>query len=61
MKTLAELDTIFNDLSDIHVNNNEEINSDFLHFGKGTNIFDIWQWMEEENPQFSIYPKRYKS
>lgn len=34
-------------LSDIPINDNEEIELDFLHFEKGTNMYEIWHWFEE--------------
>ena len=33
--------------SKLRVNEEEEIESDFLHFNKGTHVYDIWHWFEE--------------
>lgn len=35
-------------LGDIPINDDEEIDGNFLHFEKGTNMYDIWHWFERE-------------
>ncbi|MEI8659419.1 hypothetical protein [Vibrio sp. Hal054] len=35
-------------LSDVPVNDNDELESDFLHFDKGTHRYDVWHWLEHE-------------
>ena len=34
-------------LGDVCVNEDDEIDEDFLHFEKGTDKFEIWHWFEE--------------
>ena len=45
---LIEARKLWSDLGDIPINNNDEIDQDFLHFEKGTDRFEIWHWFEEE-------------
>lgn len=47
LKTLIEL---WDDFSDIPINNDDEIEETFLFFEPGTNRFDIWNWFEERCP-----------
>ncbi|KFE28965.1 hypothetical protein FXE84_01370 [Vibrio cholerae] len=35
-------------LSDVCINDEEEVDSDFLHFESGTPRVDIWHWLESE-------------
>lgn len=47
LKTLKEL---WDDFSDVPVNNNDEIERDFLYFKAGTSRFDVWHWFDERCP-----------
>lgn len=51
MKTLEELQELWSQLSDIPVNNNDEIEEDFLDFPAGTDKFDVWNWFDEQCPK----------
>ena len=51
INTLKEL---WGKLGDIPINDNEEIDEDFLHFKKGTDRYEIWRWFEEQNEDFII-------
>ncbi len=44
-KTPQEL---WDELGDIPVDENDELETPFLHFEVGTDKFDIWHWFEEE-------------
>ena len=46
-RTLKELQELWNELSDIPVNENDEIEEDFLDFPSGTDKFDVWHWFDE--------------
>ena len=50
MKTLEELQELWNQLGDIPVNNDDEIEEDFLDFPVGTDKFEIWHWFDEQCP-----------
>lgn len=45
--TLIELWELF---AEVPVNNNDEIEEDFLCFEAGTSRFDIWHWFDERCP-----------
>ncbi len=47
LKTLKEL---WDDFSDVPVNNDDEIERDFLCFKAGTSKFDVWHWFDERCP-----------
>jgi hypothetical protein len=44
LDTAKELWTI---LGDIPINEEEEIETAFLHFSVGTNRYEIWHWFED--------------
>jgi hypothetical protein len=46
-KKLKECDELWENLGDVPVNESEEIEEDFLHFEKGTDVYEIWHWFEE--------------
>ena len=41
-RTLKELQELWDKLGDIPVNNDDEIEEDFLNFPAGTSKFDVW-------------------
>lgn len=47
LATLAELWKTF---SEVPINNNDEIERDFLCFPAGTSRFDVWHWFDERCP-----------
>ena len=49
-RTLKELQELWNELSDIPVNENDEIEEDFPDFPSGTDKFDVWHWFDERCP-----------
>ena len=49
-RTLKELQELWNELSDIPVNENDEIEEDFLDFPSGTDKFDVWHLFDERCP-----------
>lgn len=49
-RTLKELQELWNELSDIPVNENDEIEEDFLDFPSETDKFDVWHWFDERCP-----------
>lgn len=51
---LPELETLWAQLGDIPVNDNDGIDQDFLHFPKGTDKLEIWHWFEARNEKFQI-------
>lgn len=52
--TIKKLTDLWEKFGNIAINNNDEIESQFLHFEKGTDRFEIWHWFEEQNPRFSV-------
>lgn len=54
MKSLDELKNLWDDLGNICVNDDNEIETGFLHFGAGTDLHDIWHWFEDQNSGFSV-------
>ena len=45
-RTLKELQELWDKLGDIPVNNDDEIEEDFLNFPAGTSKFDVWHWFD---------------
>ena len=48
--TLEELKRLWAKLGEIPINEDEEIEKDFLHFEKGTHRMEVWGWFDEELP-----------
>lgn len=44
---LLTLEEMWNMLSGVTVNSDDEIEEDFLWFSSGTSKFDIWHWFDE--------------
>lgn len=49
-QNLKELQELWDKLGDIPVNNDDEIEEDFLNFPAGTSKFDVWHWFDERCP-----------
>lgn len=47
IKTLEEL---WNDFSDVEVDADDNIETDFLNFEAGTSKFDVWHWFDDRCP-----------
>lgn len=47
---LMTLPELWERLSEIPVNNDDEIEDDFLGFDAGTSKFDVWHWFDERCP-----------
>lgn len=47
---LATLETLWDDFSMIPINNNDEIEENFLCFDAGDSRFDVWHWFDERCP-----------
>jgi hypothetical protein len=45
---LLQAKELWSKLGDIPVNDEDEIDEDFLHFETGTDKFDVWHWFEDE-------------
>ena len=54
MKTLIELQELWDRLGDTPIDSRDCIEVSFLHFPVGTNRYEIWYWFEEQNPEFSV-------
>ena len=48
--TLMTLSELWGKFGDIPVNNDDEIEKDFLGFPAGTSKFDVWHWFDERCP-----------
>jgi hypothetical protein len=46
MKNIKQALKIWDKLRDIPINDNDEIGLSFIHFEKGTDLHDIWHWIE---------------
>ncbi|MEO5908304.1 MAG: hypothetical protein ABIR50_05055 [Ginsengibacter sp.] len=46
--SLRQLELLLDDLSEIPINDGEEIESDFYCWEKGTFNFEIWHWFDEK-------------
>ncbi|WP_454783515.1 hypothetical protein [Legionella sp. WA2022007384] len=42
---------LWEQLGDVSINDEDEIEEDFLHFAKGTNRFELWKWFDEQLPK----------
>lgn len=47
---IPELEKMWSALADIPINLDDEIESDFYWWAKGTYRFDIWHWFDEKLP-----------
>lgn len=58
---LLTLPELWNKFADVPVNNDDEIEQDFLSFPAGTPRFDVWHWFDERCPNNLhddlMYPK----
>lgn len=52
--TLSDLYAKWDQLSDVPVNDFDEIELDFLGFSAGTHREEIWRWFERSNPEFVV-------
>ena len=48
--TFAQLEALWDDFSNIPINDDDEIEDDFYCWEKGTYRFDVWHWMDERLP-----------
>lgn len=48
--SLMQLELLWDDLSHIVINDDDEIESDFYCWEKGTPNFEIWHWFDEKLP-----------
>lgn len=53
--TVEQLLMYWKQFSTVPINNNDEIEADFLHFVKGTSRFEIWCWFEDQHSDFKIH------
>lgn len=47
---LLTLPELWRNFGDIAVNENDEIENDFMQFPAGTSKFDVWHWFDERCP-----------
>ncbi|MGM9779769.1 MAG: hypothetical protein ACI3ZD_15770 [Prevotella sp.] len=47
---LLTLEELWDQFSEVPVNNDDEIEEDFLFFSAGTSKFDVWHWFDERCP-----------
>ena len=48
---LLTLEELWDKFSEVPVNNNDEIEEDFLFFPAGTSKFEVWHWFDERCPR----------
>ena len=46
MKNIKQALKVWEELGKLPVNDNSIIESPFMHFEKGTDVHDIWHWIE---------------
>ena len=49
MRTKEQLQELWNKLGNIPINENDEIEEQFLHFAIGTDKLDIWHWFDDQD------------
>jgi hypothetical protein len=49
------LEELWLKLGDIPINKGEEIEEPFLHFCKGTDMYDIWHWFDYNHTKGLVY------
>lgn len=47
---LEDLENLWEIFGEIPINDDDQIEEDFLGFEKGTNRFDVWHWFDERYP-----------
>jgi hypothetical protein len=58
---LDQANAIWNSLGDIPMDESGEyIDADFMHFPKGTDKYEIWNYLEDSCEAFSVYDALYK-
>lgn len=45
-KNSHDLNSLWFAFSDVPINTDDEIETEFLHFEKGTDRFEVWKWFE---------------
>lgn len=45
---IQSAEALWKKLGDIPINEDEEIDEDFMQFEKGTDRYEIWHWLEEK-------------
>lgn len=54
IKDYPGLMAVLNDLKAVGVNQEGETDQSFLHFDAGTDIIEIWLWIEEQDPSIRM-------
>lgn len=54
-KSLEEVKALWRDLGNVPTNDQSEIETPFLHFPAGSDIFEVWAWFESQNEEFAVY------
>lgn len=55
---LERVKALWDRLGDVPINENEKIDTDFLHFSEGTHREDIWHWFESSLSVSVVYLMR---
>lgn len=58
-KTLPQLYKLWDQLTDVPVNQNDELECTFYHFEKCTSRYDVWRWFEQQNCKFVVGDVQY--
>ena len=48
--TFERIEQLWNEFADVPIDNDEGIDKDFHHWGKGTDRYEIWHWFDERCP-----------
>ena len=48
--SLAELEKMWKEFSNISISSNDEIEEDYYWWEKGTYRFEVWHWFDEKSP-----------
>lgn len=55
MRAMSELCDLWNVLADAPVSDDgERLEAAFLHFEAGSEVQDVWEWFEAQNPAFAV-------
>lgn len=53
--TLGECQEIFRRLEDVPVDDGQRLIRPFQDFPSGTELEEVWRWLEAQNPEFCVF------
>ncbi len=52
--TMDELEELWKLFAEVPVNEDQELDANFMHFTVGDSVTDVWHWFEDVNPMFKV-------